>query len=39
MGFRRIYGDRDLDKLEAQTSLYDALYEWCQQQEALSPRI
>ncbi|HSS62674.1 MAG TPA: chromate resistance protein ChrB domain-containing protein [Candidatus Limnocylindrales bacterium] len=29
MGFRRIYGDRDLEKLEAQMPLYDALYEWC----------
>ena len=29
MGFRRIYGDRDHEKLEAEMSLYDALYEWC----------
>lgn len=29
MGFRRIYGDRDAEKLEAQMGLYDALYEWC----------
>ena len=29
MGFRRLYGDRDLEKLEAQTRMYDALYEWC----------
>jgi hypothetical protein len=28
-GFRRLYGDRDLEKLEAQMLLYDALYEWC----------
>jgi hypothetical protein len=31
MGFRRLYGDRDLDKLEAQMPMYDALYEWCRQ--------
>ena len=30
MGFRRNYGDRDLEKLEAQMPLYDALYSWCQ---------
>ena len=30
MGFRRIYGERDHEKLEAQMGLYDALYEWCQ---------
>jgi hypothetical protein len=30
MGFRLIYGDRDLEKLEAQMPLYDALYAWCQ---------
>jgi len=29
MGFRRIYGDRDHEKLEAQMSVYDALYAWC----------
>ncbi len=29
MGFRRLYGDRDHEKLEAQTRMYDALYEWC----------
>jgi len=29
MGFRRLYGDRDLEKLEAQMGMYDALYEWC----------
>jgi hypothetical protein len=29
MGFRRIYGDRDHEKLEAQMPMYDALYEWC----------
>ena len=30
-GFRRLYGDRDLEKLEAQMPMYDALYEWCRQ--------
>jgi hypothetical protein len=29
MGFRRTYGERDHDKLEAQMAMYDALYEWC----------
>ena len=29
MGFRKIYGDRDHEKLEAQMPLYDALYAWC----------
>jgi len=29
MGFRRQYGDRDLEKLEAEMPLYDALYAWC----------
>ena len=29
MGFRRMYGDRDLEKLEAEMPLYDALYAWC----------
>ena len=29
MGFRRLYGDRDIDKLEAEMGLYDALYAWC----------
>lgn len=32
MGFRKLYGDRDLEKLAAQTPLYDALYAWCQDQ-------
>jgi len=30
-GFRRLYRDRDLEKLEAQMPMYDALYEWCRQ--------
>ncbi|HET7418807.1 MAG TPA: chromate resistance protein ChrB domain-containing protein [Candidatus Dormibacteraeota bacterium] len=34
MGFRRVYGDRDMEKLEAQMPLYDALYAWCQGQVA-----
>jgi len=34
MGFRRLYGDRDHEKLEAQMPLYDALYAWCQEQPA-----
>lgn len=29
MGFRRLYGDRDHEKLEAQMRMYDALYESC----------
>ena len=29
MGFRRMYGDRDHEKLEAEIGLYDALYAWC----------
>ena len=29
MGFRRIYGERDHEKLEAEMALYDALYAWC----------
>jgi hypothetical protein len=32
MGFRKLYGDRDLEKLEAQMPMYDALYSWCQAQ-------
>ena len=30
MGFRRVYGERDQEKLEAQMAMYDALYAWCQ---------
>lgn len=29
MGFRRLYGERDLEKLDAQMAMYDALYAWC----------
>jgi hypothetical protein len=32
MGFRKLYGERDLEKLEAQMPMYDALYAWCQTQ-------
>ena len=28
-GFSAVYGDRDLEKLDAEAPLYDALYEWC----------
>ena len=38
MGFRKLYGERDLEKLEAQMSLYDALYEWCQSVPASGSR-
>lgn len=31
MGFRLIYGDRDLEKLEAQMPLYEALYARCRE--------
>jgi hypothetical protein len=34
MGFRRLYGDRDDEKLEAQMPMYDALYAWCREQQA-----
>jgi hypothetical protein len=29
MGFRQLYGERDMEKLEAQMPVYDALYAWC----------
>src|SRR5262245_41210196 len=32
MGFRRLYGDRDDEQLEAQMPVYDALYAWCKSQ-------
>ena len=32
MGFRRVYGERDHEKLEAQMPVYDALYAWCREQ-------
>ena len=31
MGFRKLYGDRDLEKLTAQSPVYDALYAWCRE--------
>ena len=31
MGFRRVYGDRDREKLDAEMGMYDALYAWCQE--------
>jgi hypothetical protein len=35
MGFRRMYGDHDHEKLDAQMPVYDALYEWCRQDVAI----
>ncbi len=32
MGFRSLYGDRDLEKLKTQMPVYDALYAWCREQ-------
>ena len=32
MGFRKLYGTRDLEKLDAQSAMYDALYAWCEDQ-------
>src|SRR5213594_3369825 len=32
MGFRKMFGDRDLDKLAAEMPIYDALYTWCRQE-------
>lgn len=37
MGFRKLYGDRDLEKLEAEMPVYDALYAWCQAQVGATP--
>jgi hypothetical protein len=36
MGFRRLYGDRDQEKLEAQMPVYDALLAWCQERVSAS---
>jgi hypothetical protein len=33
MGFRKLYGDRDHEKLEVQMPMYDALYAWCRHEE------
>lgn len=32
MGFRKLYGDRDHEKLEAQMPMYDAFLAWCKTQ-------
>lgn len=37
LGFRKLYGDRDHEKLEAQMLMYDALYAWCQEQVPPNP--
>ena len=39
MGFRKLYGDRDHEKLEASLLMYDALYAWCQEQVSLMPAV
>jgi hypothetical protein len=39
MGFRKLYGDRDHEKLEAQTPMYDALYAWCQDQVRIKQAV
>jgi hypothetical protein len=31
-GFAAVYGDRDHEKLAAESPVYDALYEWCRGQ-------
>lgn len=33
-GFAVVYGDRDHEKLAAESPVYDALYEWCRGQTA-----
>jgi hypothetical protein len=33
-GFAAVYGDRDHEKLAAESPVYDALYEWCRGQTA-----
>ncbi len=33
-GFATIHGDNDLEKLQLETPLYDALYVWCQRRVA-----
>lgn len=37
MGFRLIYGERDLEKLDAEMPLYDALYAWCRARQQQRP--
>jgi hypothetical protein len=39
MGFRKLYGDRDHEKLEASMLVYDALYAWCQEQVSVRPAV
>jgi len=34
MGFRRLFAERDHEKLQAQLPIYDSLYAWCQEQSA-----
>jgi hypothetical protein len=34
LGFRKLYGEQDHEKLRAQTPMYDALYAWCQDETA-----
>jgi hypothetical protein len=38
-GFRKLYGDRDHEKLEASMLMYDALYAWCQEQVSVRPAV
>jgi hypothetical protein len=37
LGFRKLYGDRDHEKLQAQVLMYDALYAWCQERVSPNP--
>ena len=30
LGYRKLFGDRDHEKLQVQLPMYDALYAWCQ---------
>jgi len=39
MGFRKLYGDRDHEKLEASMLVYDALYASCQEQVSVRPAV
>jgi hypothetical protein len=34
LGFRKLYGERDHEKLAVQIPMYDALYAWCQDELA-----
>ena len=31
MGFRKLFGERDQEKLEAEMGMYDALHAWCKE--------